>query len=765
MSGRTYPVEVRYRPVLDPDDPAADPDRDQIDAIGDAAEELLRERRGDILVFLSGEREIRDTADALRGRLRSARDPIEILPLYARLSTAEQQRVFKPHTGRRIVLATNVAETSLTVPGIKYVIDPGTARISRYSARLKVQRLPIERISRASADQRKGRCGRTSEGICIRLYTEGDFEERPRFTDPEILRTNLASVILQMAAAGLGEIEDFPFLDPPDRRQVRDGINLLVELRAIESGGPAARDGGPRLTALGRRLAGLPVDPRFARMVLEADALGCADEVIVIVAGLSIQDPRERPAEKRQQADQQHARFADDGSDFLAYLNLWRYLREQQRELSGNQFRKRCHAEFLHYLRVREWQDLAGQLRAAAREAGVKRNQTEADAHRIHVALLSGLLSHVGMKDPRTREYQGARNARFQIFPGSSLARKQPSWVMAAELVETSRLWGRDVARILPEWIEPLAEHLVRRTYSEPRWDAGRGAVVASERVTLYGLPIIAGRTVDYARIDPVLARELFIRRALVEGDWETRHAFVDDNRRRVEEVEALEDRARRRGLLASDDARYAFFDARIPADVVSGAHFDRWWRDERRARPDLLTYTREVLVDPAAADVLDPRARPTAWKQGDLVLPLTYRFEPGAANDGVTVHVPLTALGELRPIGFDWLVPGFRLELVTALMRSLPKELRKPLVPVPDVAAAVLARMKPRSEPLLDALSRELEALRGVRIPRTAWDVRRLPAHLRMTFAIEDDRAASSRRATTSPLCARRSRRGCARS
>jgi ATP-dependent helicase HrpA len=740
VSGRTYPVEVRFRPVVDPEDPSSDPDRDQIDAIGDAVDELLREGPGDVLVFLSGEREIRDTADALRGRLRSAREAVEVLPLYARLSTAEQQRVFKPHATRRIVLATNVAETSLTVPGIRYVIDPGTARISRYSARLKVQRLPIERISRASADQRKGRCGRTSEGICIRLYTEEDFAERPRFTDPEILRTNLASVILQMAAAGLGEIEAFPFLDPPDRRQVRDGINLLTELRALDASAGGARDGGPRLTALGRRLAGLPVDPRFARMVLEADRLGCTDEVIVIAAGLSIQDPRERPAEKRQAADQQHARFADETSDFLAYLNLWRHLREQQRELSGNQFRKRCHAEFLHYLRVREWQDLVAQLRAAAREVGVKINRTEANPQEVHVALLSGLLSHIGMRDPTRRDYQGARNARFAIFPGSALARRQPPWVMAAELVETSRLWGRDVARIQPEWVEPLAEHLLRRTYSEPRWDAGRGAVVATERVTVYGLPIVAGRTVAYGRIDPALSRDLFIRRALVEGDWETRHAFVAENRRLVEEVEALEERARRRGILVGDEVLFDFFDARIPADVASGAHFDRWWRDERRARPHLLTYTRALLVDPGAADALDPRARPSAWKQGDLVLALSYRFEPGAANDGVTVHVPLTALGELRPVGFDWLVPAFRLELVTALMRLLPKELRKRLVPVPDVAAQVLERLRPRTEPLLDALSRELEALRGVRIPRSAWAPERLPAHLRMTFRIEDE-------------------------
>src|SRR3954453_1869371 len=624
VSGRTYPVEVRYRPVIDPDDAEADPGRDQIDAVGDAVDELLREKRGDILVFLSGEREIRDTADALRGRFRSDKDPIEILPLYARLSTAEQQRIFKRNSSpptRRIVLATNVAETSLTVPGIKYVIDPGPARISRYSARLKVQRLPIERISQASADQRKGRCGRTSEGICIRLYGEDDFEERARFTDPEILRTNLASVILQMAAASLGEIEEFPFLDPPDRRQIRDGINLLTELRALDPGGARDRDGGPRLTPIGRRIAGLPVDPRFERMVVEADRLRAAGEAGVSRGGLSIQDPRERPAEKRQQADQQHARFADEASDLLAWLNLWRYLRAQQRELSGNQFRKRCREEYLHYLRVREWQDLVGQLRAAAREVGVKLNQDDAAPQQIHVAMLSGLLSHVGVKDEKGREYQGARNARFQIFPGSTLARRPPAWVMAAELVETSRLWARDVARIDPEWVEPLAEHLVRRTYSEPRWDPKRAAVVATERVLLYGLPIVAGRTVTYGRIDPALSRELFIRRALVEGEWEARHEFLAENRRRVAEIEALEDRARRRDILAGDEARFAFFDARLPADVVSGQDFDPWWSDERRARPDLLTSPREALLAPAAADALDPRARPTAWKQGALVL------------------------------------------------------------------------------------------------------------------------------------------------
>ena len=535
VSGRTYPVALRYRPVGD---------GDQTDAIGDAVEELLREPPGDVLVFLSGEREIRDTAEALQGRLRP---DVEILPLYARLSTREQHRVFQPSGARRIVLATNVAETSLTVPGIRYVVDPGTARISRYSARLKVQRLPIEPVSQASADQRKGRCGRVADGICIRLYDEQDFEERPRFTDPEILRTNLASVLLQMAAAKLGDIADFPFLDPPDRRQVRDGIRLLQELAAL--------DEREELTPLGRRLAQLPVDPRLGRMILEADRLGCAEEVIVITAALSIQDPRERPAEKREQADQLHARFADEHSDFLAFLNLWRYLREQQRALSGNQFRRRCHAEFLHHLRVREWQDLVAQLRQAAKQVDVTLNRAEAEPETIHAALLAGLLSQLGLKDPARREFQGARGARFALWPGSALAKRPPTWVMVAELVETSRLWGRVAARIDPRAVEPLAQHLVSRTYDEPRWNRKRASVVATERVTLYGLPIVAGRTVAYGGIDPELSRSLFIRSALVEGDWEARHRFLAANRELLERVDELEARARRRDIRVTDQA------------------------------------------------------------------------------------------------------------------------------------------------------------------------------------------------------------------
>jgi ATP-dependent RNA helicase HrpA len=721
VSGRTYPVELRYQPV-------ADADRDQEEAIADAVEELQREGPGDVLVFLSGEREIRDTADVLAGRLRSG---VEVLPLYARLSAAEQQRVFRRGSKRRVVLATNVAETSLTVPGIHYVVDPGTARISRYSARLKVQRLPIEPISQASADQRKGRCGRVAAGICIRLYEEEDFEARPRFTDPEIQRTSLASVILQMAAAGLGDIEDFPFIDPPDRRQVRDGIALLEELGALDARG--------RLTKLGRRLADLPVDPRMGRMVLEADRLRCATEVIVIAAALSIQDPRERPSEKTAQADESHARFADEDSDFIAYLNLWRYLRERQRELSSNQFRKRCLAEFLHHLRIREWQDLVEQLRQAAKGIGVTFNRTAAEPADVHRAVLSGLLSHLGLRDERGREYEGARGARFMIFPGSALARKGPDWVMAAELVETSRLWGRTVARVDPRWVEPLAGHLLKRTYSEPRWSATRGSVVATERVTLYGLPVVTDRTVQYGRIDPVLSRELFIRRALVEGEWRGRHEFLEANRALVEEVEALEHRARRRDILVDDEALYAFYAERVPSDVVSAAHFDRWWKDARREDPDRLTFTRELLMDAAAAAAMDPRDWPETWKQGNLELRLSYRFDPGAADDGVTVHVPLAVLGQLRSDRFEWLVPGLREELVTTLLRSLPKELRRPLVPVPETAAAVLASLRPRRRPLPMDMAEQIERLRGVRVPVEAFDLERLPAHLRVTFMVED--------------------------
>lgn len=746
VSGRTYPVEVRYRPLVaeNPDDPA-DADRDQIEAICDAVHELAAEGPGDVLVFLSGEREIRDAADALA---KQNLPNIEILPLYARLSAAEQHRVFQPHTGRRVVLATNVAETSLTVPGIRYVVDPGTARISRYSHRTKVQRLPIEPISQASANQRKGRCGRTSDGICIRLYSEEDFVSRPEFTDPEILRTNLASVVLQMTALGLGDVADFPFVDPPDRRTVADGVRLLEELGALEP----SQDGSRRvLTPLGRRLAQLPVDPRLGRMVLEADRNGCVREVMVIVAALSIQDPRERPADKQQAAADKHARFADPDSDFLTYLNLWRYLREQQKALSSNQFRKLCRSEFLNYLRVREWQDIYSQLRQVAASLGITLNTVPAEPRQIHLSLLSGLLSHIGCKDTdrsaRTGqpgrpgvEYQGARNARFAIFPGSALFRRQPRWVMAAELVETSRLWGRIVARIEPEWIEPLAQHLVRRSYSEPHWDSGRGAVIAYEKVTLYGVPIVVSRAVNYGRIDPKLARELFIRHALVEGDWQTRHRFFHANRALLADVEELENRARRRDILVDDEALFDFYDQRIGAEVVSARHFDAWWKKVRRGAPDLLDFDRSMLVNPAAGDVSE-QDYPDFWQQGELRLRLSYQFEPGAEADGVTVYVPLSVLNQVNADEFAWQVPGLREELVTALIRSLPKQLRRNFVPVPEYARAVLQRVRPRSEPLLDVLGRELGRMGGTPIPHDSFRLDRVPDHLRVTFRVVDER------------------------
>ena len=724
VSGRTYPVEVRYRSPRE--------DEELLDALADTVEELLGERDGDVLAFFSGEREIRDAAELLTGRLGP---DVQVLPLYSRLAAAEQQKVFgskKNRQPRRVVLATNVAETSLTVPGIRFVVDTGLARISRYSTRLKVQRLPIEPISRASADQRKGRCGRLADGICVRLYSEDDFDARPEFTDPEVLRTNLASVILQMASLGLGDIEAFPFLQAPDRRQVRDGVALLHELRALDT------STAEPLTPLGRKLAWLPIDPRFGRMVLEADRLGCVREVIVIAAALSIQDPRERPTEQRVQADQLHARFTDKASDFLAYLNLWGYVRSLGDELSRSQVRKRCNAEFLHYLRIREWQDLVAQLEQSAREVGLTLNEAPAEGSEIHAALLSGLLSHLGMKDIRARDYTGARGAKFAIFPGSALARRGPSWVMVAELVETTRLWGRTAAAVDLKQVEPLAEHLVKRSYGEPRWDRRRAAAVASEQVTLYGLPIVGSRTVQYARIDPAAARELFIRRALVEGDWDQRHAFMRENERRVEEVEVLEARARRRDLLASEAKRAEFFDERVPQDVVGGRHFDRWWKQARQTQPTLLDYPMEMLIEGEVAG--DGGDRPALWKHGPLELALSYRFDPGSAADGVTVHIPLASLGAVRDTNFEWLVPAFRSELFVALLRALPKRLRTPLVPIPDTATALLASVKPRSGPLLEVLAAEIERTRRVRIEPGDWSLDGLPAHLRMTFSVEDE-------------------------
>ena len=768
VSGRTYPVEVRYRPLADPDDPDREP-RDQVQGILDAVAELKRDGPGDILVFLSGEREIRDTADALAGQ-----DDLDVLPLYARLSSAEQHRVFEPgrfahsRLGRRVVLATNVAETSLTVPGIHYVIDPGTARISRYSHRTKVQRLPIERISQASASQRAGRCGRTADGVCIRLYTEEDYAARPAFTDPEILRTNLASVILQMAALDLGDMADFPFIDPPDSRNIADGTRLLEELGAFAPGGSSGQS-QRRLTDVGKKLARLPVDPRLGRMILAAGQHGCVREVLIIAAALSIIDPRERPTEHREAADEMHRRFAVPGSDFLGFLALWDYLRAQQAELSASAFRRMCRREYLHYLRVREWQDVYGQLRQAAADLGVvigrdRRRPRPAEpaepaepadrfpaelADRVHMSLLAGLLSHIGMQDTRTQntgavqrgkrrgpaEFSGARGARFAIFPDSVLARKPPSWVVAAELVETSRLWARVTARIDPAWAEPLAEHLVRRSYSEPRWDARRGAVLATEKVSLYGLPIVPARTVNFARIDPAAARELFIQHALVDGEWQTHHRFFSRNQRVLDEAASLEQKARRRGIVADDTVLFGFYDRRIPASVTSARHFDSWWKKTRAADPALLDLSLADLVGPAAEEI-GPADYPASWGE----LPLSYEFAPGAPDDGVTVDIPLAQLNQVDAAEFGWQVPGLREETVTELIRTLPKQLRTLFVPVPDTARKVLPELGAPDGDLPGALSAALGRLGGVPVPRSAFDESRLPAHLRVTFRVVDD-------------------------
>ena len=763
VSGRTYPVEVRYRPVAEEDD------QDQLQGILNAVDELQAEGRGDILIFMNGEREIRDTAEALQ---KQNLKHTEILPLFARLSAQEQNKIFHPSGLNRIVLATNVAETSLTVPGIKYVIDPGTARISRYSYRTKVQRLPIEPISQASANQRKGRCGRVSEGICIRLYSEEDFNNRPEFTDPEILRTNLASVILQMTALGLDDIEAFPFVDAPDKRHIQDGVKLLEELGAIQpkkiksykndgarfptrAKDVSANKNGTRyetcaieseekkqgweLTPIGRQLAQLPVDPRLAKMLLSAVDFGSVYEVMIIVSALSIQDPRERPTDKQQASDEKHRRFADKKSDFLAFLNLWNYVQEQQKALTKNQFRRQCQKDFLNYLRIREWQDIYQQIRLAVREMGLPINSEKAEYQQIHTALLSGLLSHIGLKEAEKQQYLGARNAHFAIFPNSVLFKKQPKWVMAAELVETSKLWGRMVAEIDPEWIEPLAEHLTKKSYSEPRWSKSRGAVIADEKVSLYGVPIVAARPVNYGAIDPRVSREIFIQSALVEGDWNTKHKFFKQNQQLIREVEELEHKSRRRDILVDERTLFEFYDQRIGTNVVSQKHFDTWWKKAEKQDPELLNFERSFLINDDAEQVskLD---FPNFWHQGNLKLKLTYQFEPGTDADGVTVHIPLPLLNQVEMTGFDWQIPGLREELVIALIKSLPKSYRRNFVPAPNYAQAFLGRAVPLEKPLLDTLIYELRRMTGVTVEAEHWHWEQIPSHLKMTFRVVDE-------------------------
>jgi len=724
VSGRTYPVEVRYRPLRDEDDDGDE--RTQRAAILDAVDELAADGPGDVLVFLSGEREIRETAEALR---KHHPQNTEILPLYARLSAAEQAQVFTPGKRRRIVLATNVAETSVTVPGIRYVVDTGLARISRYSYRTKVQRLPIEPISQASANQRSGRCGRTAPGICIRLYSEADFQARPEFTDPEILRTNLAAVILQMRGLGLGEIEDFPFIDPPDSRFISDGYKLLLELGAV--------DKHRQLTDLGRQLARLPVDPRIARILLQANREGCLREALAIGAVLSIQDPRERPLEAAQAADQAQSAFRDERSDFIGYLKLWDAYHEQAKHLSGRKLAQWCRDHFLSPARMREWVDIHRQLNELVKGMGLSMNSEPAEYAPLHKALLSGFLSNIATKAEGS-EYLGPRGIKLHIFPGSGTFKSRPKWIMAAELVETQRLYARDVAMVEPEWIEALAQHLLSRAYFEPHWEQRPAQVAAYQTTSLYGLVLSARRKVNFGPIDPVQSREIFIRDGLVRGGLRTRGGFFEHNRRLIEEIETLEAKSRRRDVLADEQAQYAFYDARIPDTVYSGASFERWREQAERQTPRLLYMRREDLMQHEASAVTGDEF-PDRLAVLGLELPLEYHFEPGHELDGVTVVVPLPALNQLTPEPFDWLIPGLRREKIIALIKALPKALRRHFVPAPDYAHAVMQAVTPFDGSLQEAVRRELKRMTAVEIPIDAWDAVELPPHLQMNFKVVD--------------------------
>ena len=690
VSGRVYPVEMRYRP------PAMGSSRGRrrrsrrsddaalLSSLLDAVRELPP-GSGDVLVFLPGEQSIREAADALR---KSHAEKTEILPLYARLSAGEQARVFRPHAGRRIVLATNVAETSLTVPGVRYVVDTGLARVSRYDTRRKVQRLPIEKISQASAQQRTGRAGRTSAGVAIRLYSEDDFASRPAFTPPEIVRTNLASVILQMAALGLGAIEEFPFVEPPGTRAIRDGAATLFELGAL--------DEEHRLTRVGRELARLPVDPRVGRIILGGRDHGCLQEILVIAAALSVQDPRYRPHDAKEKADQAHRRFQSESSDFVSYLKLWDAFQEEAGRVGSSKLRAFCEAHFLSFLRMREWQDVHRQLHQLVRGMGFPLKSARGDDAALHRALLTGYLGNVAMKLDE-KLYVGAHNVKMNVFPGSTLFKKRPAFIMAAEIVETGRLYARTVSTIEPEWIEPLAEHLLERRYFEPHWDKSRGQVVGFEKVTLYGLPIVQRRRIDFARIDAEAAREIFIREALIAGEIRTPGAFLRHNREIVASIEALADRARRRDLLVDEQAVYAFYDRALPADVWSAARFEAWRKKNEKSHPRALYLSRDdVLVGDAAA--VTEGHFPDALTAGGLRLPLTYRFEPGHEEDGITVTVPLAALGELDAAPFEWLVPGLLVEKATALLESLPKAIRKNFVPVREMAERFARETKGRA-------------------------------------------------------------------
>lgn len=764
VSGRTYPVEIRYRPlsrIIGADNDGnggKEVETDPVDGLLDAVRELSAEGHGDILCFFSGEREIRDAADALRD---SSMESIDILPLFGRLSAGEQHRVFSTGPRRRIILATNIAETSLTVPGIRYVIDTGYARISRYSHRTKVQRLPVEEISQASAQQRSGRCGRTSDGIAIRLFSEENFESRPPFTDPEILRTHLSSVILSMAGLGLGDITDFPFLQPPDSKSIRDGIQLLQELGAFPPGSPGISTDRP-LTDTGQKMARIPTDPRLARMLVAAHDRDVLEQIAVIVAALSIQDVRERPLEHQAQADQAHARFAAN-SDFISLLMLWNHLQEQRQKLSGNQFRQQCHKEFIHYVRVREWMDLVRQFLTIIQDLQWKvpnirhvRDLTfdlattstgKQDPHAtllseddIHKALLTGLITNIGLREGNSRTFIGTRNTRFVVHPSSFLAKKPPQWLMAAELIETSQVFARTAAPLTPEWVEEAAPHMVKYSYAEPHWSARRGSAMIHQKALLLGLPLIPDRTVPLAKVDPESARETFIRAALVEGDWQTRHAFFRHNQELLDSTTLLEEKARRRDIVVDDTALFDFYDARIPESVVSARHFDSWWKKARHGAPHLLDFTEDALIssDKQAAHA---REFPDTWQQGSVEYDLDYVFRPHDPADGITMKVPLPLLAGLDDTATRWLVAGMREELCIALIRSLPKPLRTSVVPAGEFARAALARMTPYDGPIDDALANALRSLGGTGISGTDFDWHRLPDHLRMGFAAVDRR------------------------
>ena len=726
VSGRTYPVETRYRPLeLESDDEG---DRDLQSLILDAVDEVSREGLGDILIFLSGERDIRETAESLR---KHHPPHTEIVPLYARLSIADQNKVFATHTGRRIVLATNVAETSLTVPGIRYVIDTGIARISRYSYRTKVQRLPIEKISQASADQRKGRCGRVSAGICIRLYSEEDFLNRPKYTEPEILRTNLASVILQMKSLKFGDINYFPFIDSPDYRLINDGFKLLQELSAI--------DQHEELTKVGFQLAKLPLDPRIGRMILAANDNNCLNEILIIASALSIQDPRERPLDKQQKADEAHNQFVDEQSDFLSFLKLWEFYEEHKRHLTKNKLRKLCEQNFLSFVRMREWQDIHSQLLTQVKDLGFKINQFPVEYPEIHQSLLCGLLGNIGFNTDQY-EYTGARNSKFGIFPGSTLYKKNPKWIMAAEIIETTKLYAHCVAKIEPEWIERLAPHLLKRSYFEPHWEKRPARVTAYERTALYGLTITTKRKINYGPIDPKTSREIFIREALVAGHYFSDAPFFKHNMSLIREIENLEHKSRRQDILIDEHILYQFYDERLPDGIYSGVHFEKWRKTAEQDNSELLFLTKEYLMRHSAQEVTEERFPENITLDG-IQFHLQYHFEPGHVDDGITAIIPLTILNQVKPDRFDWLVPGLLREKIIFLIKSLPKTLRKNFVPAPNIADACMSRMKVGEGRLLQALETQLKKMTGIALPHDAWQTNTLPVHLQMNFSIIDQK------------------------